>query len=110
MRASSILVSRFGGIRCGKFDGLAKNANTSSTGYGTHCCVSNRCVMASMVSRSVHAWPRTNCDAALINCVQAFPQIELHRFVLGCQMVTSELPTNRTECEFACEKTSVAKR
>jgi hypothetical protein len=29
---------------------LAKNANTSSTGYGTHCCVSKCCVMCSMVS------------------------------------------------------------
>ena len=48
--------------------------------------------------------------AVLINCVQPFPQMELYRFVLGYQMVTFELPTNRTERKFACEKTSAAKR
>jgi hypothetical protein len=34
-----------GGIKWGRFDGVAKKANTSSTGNGTHWLVSRLCVM-----------------------------------------------------------------
>src|ERR1035437_3592215 len=39
-----------GGMRWGRLDGLAKKANTNSTGNGTHWLVSKRCVMGLMVA------------------------------------------------------------